>query len=115
MTDQNALILELKEGLLVRRQELVDRLERIKADISKPLDHDFAEQAVEQENGEVLEALGHEAEVEIRQINHALISMEEGSYGACDECGVQIPEARLKVAPYSSCCVKCATNNEQKH
>ncbi len=103
---------EIRVELLNRRSELESRLGNIKKDISQPLDHDFAEQAVELENGEVLEALGCEAEIEINKINSALIRMDEGTYGECIDCGTEIPPARLEVRPFASRCVDCATKEE---
>ena len=70
------------------------------------MDHDFAEQAVELENGEVLSEIGREAEGEINMINRALIRMDEGVYGECMDCGDAIAEARLLVQPYSSLCIR---------
>ncbi|WP_250656694.1 TraR/DksA family transcriptional regulator [Alkalimarinus coralli] len=103
---------EIRAQLLGRRSELESRLGSIKKDISQPLDHDFAEQAVELENGEVLQALGVEAEAEINKINSALVRMDEGRYGDCVDCGASIPAERLAVRPFSSRCVDCATKEE---
>ncbi len=103
----------MKTTLLARRAELETRLDKIKHDVEEPLDHDFAEQAVELENGEVLSQIGLEAESEINKINRALIRMDEGIYGECVDCGASIPEARLKVRPYSSRCVQCAEAHEK--
>ncbi|UZE95678.1 TraR/DksA family transcriptional regulator [Alkalimarinus alittae] len=104
---------EIRAQLLTRRSELESRLRSIKKDISKPLDHDFAEQAVELENDEVLQALGTEAESEINKINNALIRMDEDRYGECVTCGGLIPAARLAIRPFSSRCIDCATKEEQ--
>jgi len=103
---------EIRSQLLERRSELETRLGCIKKDISKPLDHDFAEQAVELENGEVLDALGSGTETEILKINSALIRMDEGRYGDCVACGISIPAERLEVRPFSSRCVDCAEKEE---
>ena len=103
---------EIRIQLLNRRSELESRLGSIKRDISQPLDHDFAEQAVELENGEVLDALGTEAEAEINKINNALIRMDEDRYGECVDCGADIPAERLAVRPFSSRCIDCATKEE---
>lgn len=105
---------KFKPRLLQRRAELEDRLEKIKRDVEAPLDHDFAEQAVELENGEVLSEIGREAEGEINMINRALIRMDEGVYGECMDCGDAIAEARLLVQPYSSLCIRCAEARERE-
>jgi len=104
---------EIREQLLKRRQELEARLASIKSDLGSPLDHDFAEQAVEQENAEVLQSLGREAESEIQKINRALIRMDEGTFGYCVDCGEPIAPERLQARPYSSRCLECASQHEQ--
>lgn len=102
----------IQKQLIERRNELEARLQKLKSDISQPLDHDFEEQAVQLENGEVLDALAVEAQEEIQKINHALIRIEEGHYGECSECGEPIDPERLAIRPYSSRCVTCAASHE---
>lgn len=99
---------EMREWLLKRREELQHRLDSIKRDLATELDSDFAEQAVEQENRDVLQQLGSEAEQEITKINRALIRMDEGEYGYCADCGETINPERLNARPYSTRCLPCA-------
>jgi RNA polymerase-binding transcription factor DksA len=42
---------------------------------------------------------------------------EERTYGLCEECGVKIPRARLKVVPFAKYCVECkeAIEREEKY
>ncbi len=40
------------------------------------------------------------------QIDQALLRIEDGSYGACDECGELISKNRLKAVPFAKYCVK---------
>ena len=50
----------IEQHLIARRAELVERLERVNQDVkhvNKPLEADVAEQAVERENDQVLDAL----------------------------------------------------------
>lgn len=42
------------------------------------------------------------------RIVRALEKIEDGSYGACDSCGEEIPAGRLRIAPESALCVTCA-------
>ena len=46
-------------------------------------------------------------ETDLRQVNNALERMDQGKYGICEFCGQEIPEARLKVYPEATACVKC--------
>ena len=111
MTDHD----EIRERLANRRAELEQRLDKIKADVrhtEKPLEQDFAEQAVERENDEVLDALGEAARVELAEIQKALIRIDRDEYGICAICGRTIPKERLEVLPYSDRCVTCAEKSD---
>lgn len=102
---------EFKSVLQRRREELAQRRERIERHTrhrEEPLPPDFAEQAVELENGETLVALDREVNAEIREIDRALRRIEDGSFGECTECGEPVNEARLKALPYTSLCIDCA-------
>lgn len=46
-------------------------------------------------------------------IAEALDRIDDGTYGACVECGKVIPKARLDVLPYTPMCIACATKLEQ--
>lgn len=46
------------------------------------------------------------------QIQAALRRMDEGEYGYCQECGEDIPEARLMVDPAALLCIDCASRRE---
>jgi len=41
-------------------------------------------------------------------IDSALANIEAGTYGVCQNCGGEIPSARLEALPASSLCVDCA-------
>ncbi|QSV45706.1 TraR/DksA family transcriptional regulator [Geobacter benzoatilyticus] len=49
---------------------------------------------------------------ELTRMDEALGRLEEGRYGFCVECGAEISEERLRVAPYAPCCVSCQTRRE---
>ncbi len=46
------------------------------------------------------------------QMEDALRKLEEGTYGICDECGVEIDEERLEVMPFTTLCVRCQEKRE---
>jgi DnaK suppressor protein len=48
----------------------------------------------------------------LEKIQASLDRIEEGTYGACEECGGRIPKTRLKAIPYATLCVKCASQQE---
>jgi DnaK suppressor protein len=53
----------------------------------------------------------------LKQIDDALDRIEENTYGLCEECGVKIPRARLKVVPFAKHCVECkeAIEREERY
>lgn len=56
-------------------------------------------------------ALSQHSEVELKEINEALSSIEEGSYGICRTCGGDIPLERLKAVPTADKCLEHANND----
>ncbi len=54
-----------------------------------------------------LSLMANEEEV-LEQIDAALVRVNEGTYGACEECEGKIPKMRLNAIPYTAHCVKCA-------
>lgn len=46
------------------------------------------------------------------KIQSSLERIDDGSYGACEECGAKIPKSRLNAIPYAALCVKCASQQE---
>jgi RNA polymerase-binding transcription factor DksA len=87
-------------NLLQRTHKHLHRSERLSAD--------FAEQAIETENDEVVEVLDREGHKELRQIKNALNRIFDGTYEQCSECGATIQEARLLAIPETELCVACA-------
>jgi len=51
--------------------------------------------------------------VALAKIDACLERIENGTYGACEECGAKIPKTRLSAIPYATLCVKCASQQEQ--
>lgn len=103
---------EIKEKLKIRREELVERINRVEKNLrhsESPLDDDFAEQAVERENDDVLEILLENMRNEVFQIDHAISLTEQGTYGVCEYCGKEINEKRMTALPYTNVCINCAT------
>jgi RNA polymerase-binding transcription factor len=43
------------------------------------------------------------------EVDRALVKLDEGTYGKCDRCGVEIPSDRLEAIAWTSTCVSCAS------
>ena len=100
---------EVRSSLIEMLEDLDDRLAKITHDVKEPLDKDFEEQATQAENDEVLDGLGNAARTEIEMIKQAIARIDKGQYGLCKVCGGLIGKERLKAVPYSSMCIKCAS------
>jgi len=103
---------KIKDELRAKRDELTARQARVAKHTrhrDAPLSQDFAEQAVELENGETLVALDQEIGDEIARIDRAALRITDGTYPYCEECGEEIGEARLNALPYSTLCIDCAS------
>jgi DnaK suppressor protein len=98
----------LKHQLEKRLTALQVRLDSLKRDVSQSHSGDSAEQAQERENDEVLDAIGNETTLAIRDVLAALERIENCTYGACYSCGESIGEARLKAIPEATRCLSCA-------
>jgi RNA polymerase-binding transcription factor DksA len=99
-----------KEQLTARRDELKERLARLDGEArraTEPLLADFAEQAVQRENDEVVDRLREATAADLRSISLALTRLENGTYGVCIDCGKRIESARLEVMPASPRCMSC--------
>jgi len=100
---------EVRGNLIEMLEDLGDRLAKITHDVKEPLDQDFEEQATQAENNEVLNDLGNAARTEMEMVKQAIVRIDQGQYGLCQVCGKPISKERLKAVPYSSMCIKCAS------
>ena len=84
------------EGALVPRQGVRDEVESSEADIQ-----DDIEFALLQMKTETLNKVGE-----------ALLGLDVGTYGYCDECGEEISEQRLRALPFAVRCKNCEEARE---
>lgn len=101
----------IRSRLLKRQSELRIREERANADLRHerdPLSADFADQAIQRNNDEVLAAISDSAASELSQISVALRRLDTGQYTTCAACGEEIAAERLTTVPYTDRCVRCA-------
>jgi len=102
---------ELREQLIGRRRELVDRVQNIESSFRReddPLEKDAEEQSLQIEDDDVLKALDEAGRRELAAVERALGRMESGTYGICARCGESISPARLEALPAAEHCIRCA-------
>jgi len=99
---------DIQRGLLAERCRLAAQMDRIEADFVGPMDDDLAEQAIEREDDEALDAEEGMAAARLRAIDAALARLRAGTYGICTRCGEAIAPARLTAMPEAPTCIACA-------
>lgn len=57
-------------------------------------------------------ALRRNLERLLERVEGAIRRLNAGTYGICEECGEEIPSARLDVLPYATLCIKCQQRYE---
>jgi len=48
----------------------------------------------------------------LRQIDDVLARIDDGTYGLCEDCEVEIAEERLDILPFATRCVECERKRE---
>src|SRR5581483_11969856 len=58
-------------------------------------------------------SLAEQAEFRIKQIDDAMLRLEQGRYGVCEDCGTEIALKRLEALPFATRCVDCQTKRNR--
>ncbi|MDD2539871.1 MAG: TraR/DksA family transcriptional regulator [Desulfuromonadaceae bacterium] len=74
---------------------------------------DIYDQASSERDRELGLLLGDREREKIHSIDEALLRIDEGEYGICEECDEDIPLGRLKAMPFTRHCVKCKSDIEK--
>jgi DnaK suppressor protein len=75
---------------------------------------DIYDQASSERDRELGMLLGDREREKLVSIDEAILRLEEGEYGICEECEEEIPLGRLKVLPFARHCVKCKSDIERQ-
>ena len=109
---------EMKEILLKMKEET---LHEIRKSLKSGSDittgepsGDIYDQASSERDRELGLLLGDREREKLRNIDEALLKVDEGEYGVCEECEEEIPLGRLKVLPFARYCVKCKADIEKQ-
>jgi len=104
-------LLEEQERLETELHEITERtahtaeLEQV-SELSTYDDHpaDMASETFEREKDLALESNIQDL---LDKVNTAIEKIDEGTYGLCDSCGVDINQSRLEALPWASLCLIC--------
>jgi DnaK suppressor protein len=110
MTDLRQRLLGMKAKLL-NEMELESKAER---EGNKDEGLDTYDLASEERDREISFILSDRERNKVRNIDDALQRMDEGSYGVCDACGLEISEERLTAMPFTRLCRDCQQDQERE-
>ncbi len=110
MNEIKALLLKMKEETL---QEINKSLKSGSDIPNGEPSGDIYDQASSERDRELELLLGDREREKLHNIDEALLKIEEGEYGICEECEEDIPIGRLKVMPFARYCVKCKSDIEK--
>lgn len=107
----------LLRGMLEeRRREIHDKLRSLRESLPAEVVEvkDSEERSVADFVHDVDFALMEMKSATLAKIDEALVRLEHGRYGACDDCGLEISPARLKAVPFASRCRACQEQYEHQ-
>ena len=110
MEEMRAILLKMKEETL---KEISKSLKSGSDVTGGEPSGDIYDQASSERDRELELLLGDREREKLLNIDEALLKIEEGEYGICEECEEDIPIGRLKVMPFARYCVKCKSDIEK--
>jgi len=110
----------LQQQLETMKQQVLDELRASAPSAQAALagaDHEVKTHADEAESERATEVQMAEADVDrarLDEIEHALARLASGRYGLCEDCGGEIPRARLLAQPTAIRCTACQATAEAR-
>ena len=104
---RKALAREIRSGVARARD---DNFDAVAGEAPDAGDEALASLVADTENAETRRDVH-----ELQELDAALASIAEGTYGTCQDCGDDIPFERLRANPGSTRCVSCQSVFEKTH
>jgi len=107
---------EIKNALLAMRERLIDSAQeqiRDPSNVTFEGGDEIDRADLEEERFLTFRIKGREATL-IHKIDYALMKIEAGNYGICENCGAPIPYQRLRARPVTTMCFECKELEEEK-
>ncbi|MGB9379116.1 TraR/DksA family transcriptional regulator [Candidatus Binatus sp.] len=106
-----------REQLLDTKTKLLSEIDsetRAERESNKDEGMDTYDLASEERDREISFILSDRERVKLKQIDDALERLDDGSYGVCESCGLEIAEERLGAMPFSRLCRDCQQDEERE-
>ncbi len=104
-----------KELLLKRKEEILREVLETKKELierDEPLPDALDQAARESDLAFELRLRDREQKL-LKKIEKALKKIEDGTYGICESCGIEIDEKRLVARPEATLCIDCKRAQER--
>ena len=108
---------KVREQLLETKTKLLGEIDselRAEREGNKDEGMDTYDLASEERDREINFILSDRERVKLKQIDDALERLDEGTYGVCESCGLEIAEERLEAMPFSRLCRDCQQDQERE-
>ncbi len=116
-TDRKKFLAKMREQLGEMKTKLLSEVDselRAERESNKDEGMDTYDLASEERDREINFILSDRERVKIKQIDDTLGRLEEGTYGVCESCGLEIAEERLRAMPFTRLCRDCQQDEEKE-
>jgi DnaK suppressor protein len=106
-----------RENLLETKDKLLGEIDselRAERESNKDEGMDSYDLASEERDREINFILSDRERIKLKQIDDALERLDQGNYGVCESCGLEIAEERLTAMPFSRLCRDCQQDQERE-
>lgn len=108
---------KVREQLTEMKAKLLSEIDselRAEREGNKDEGMDTYDLASEERDREINFILSNRERVKIKQIDDALARLDDGTYGVCESCGLDIAEERLEAMPFTRLCRDCQQDQERE-
>ena len=108
---------DIRKKLLTQRRNLFRQVAQTEDELlwlETDVESEVEERGQEESMVRLLDRLDGRAKAEIEEIDRALVKLEAGQYGRCEQCGKAIPRSRLEALPAAAMCMVCAQVGEDQ-
>ena len=116
-TGRKRFLTKMREQLSEMKTKLLGELDsdlRAEREGNKDEGMDTYDLASEERDREINFILSDRERVKIKQIDDALGRLDDGTYGVCESCGLEIAEERLQALPFTRLCRDCQQEQEKE-
>jgi RNA polymerase-binding transcription factor len=116
-TSRKKFLAKMREQLSEMKTKLLGELDsdlRAEREGNKDEGMDTYDLASEERDREINFILSDRERVKIKQIDDALGRLDDGTYGVCESCGLEIAEERLQALPFTRLCRDCQQEQEKE-